>query len=200
MRPRSPLTRLVLGLLIMVPGGIVTEQVFARVHYPGAGFGGVPLSFDLQRKYDALDTVERNGNLDQFVLVQALDVTIIVGTLLVFTALTLLALTGLTARRQNARTWVRRLGRLTTAAFVLAPLMDAMENVSMLALIAYRDRQPDWLNVLQSSCTLGKTVFFIAGWCGLAVLLATWAIDAVRCGRGGRRGTGPVRAGLVRGR
>lgn len=171
----TPKTRLILGLLVMAPGGIVTEQAFARVHYPGAGFGGVPLTFDLQRKYDALDTLERNGTLDQFVLVQALDVTIIVGTLLVFTALTLLA-----TRRQNAAAWVRRLGRYTTAAFVLAPTMDALENVSMLALIAFRDRHPDWLNVLQSSCTLGKTVFFVAGWCGLAVLLATWAIDAVR--------------------
>lgn len=175
MRPRRPLTRLILGLLVMVPGGIITELAFARVHYPGAGFGGVPLSFDLQRKYDALNTLERNGTLDQFVLVQVLDVTIIVGTLLVFTALTLLA-----AHRQNAGAWVRRLGRLTTAAFVLAPTMDAMENVSMLALIAFRDRHPDWLNVLQSSCTLGKTVFFIAGWCGLAVLLAIWAIHVIR--------------------
>jgi hypothetical protein len=166
----------------MVPGGIVTEQAFARVHYPGAGFGGVPLSFDLQHKYDALDTVERNGTLDQFVLVQALDVTIIIGTLLVFTALTLLA-----TRRQNARAWGHRLGRLTTAAFVLAPTMDASENVSMLALIAFRDRHPDWLNFLQSSCTLGKTVFFIAGWCGLAILLTTWAIDAARGSRTAKR-------------
>lgn len=175
MRPRRPFPRLVLGLLVMVPGGIVTEQVFARVHYPGAGFGGVPLSFDLQRKYDALDTVARNGTLDRFVLVQFLDVTIIVGTLLVFTALTLLTAT----RRQHAGAWTRRLGRYTTVAFVLAPTMDASENVSMLALIAFRDRRPDWLNALQSFCTLGKTVFFIAGWCGLAILLATWAINAV---------------------
>ena len=174
MRPRRPLTRLVLGLLVMVPGGIITEQVFARVHYPGAGFGGVPLTFDLQHKYDALDTLEHNGTLDQLILVQALDVTIIVGTLLVFTALTLLA-----AHRQNTRAWIRGLGRLTTAAFVLAPTMDALENISMLALIAFRNRHPDWLNILQSSCTLGKTLFFIAGWCGLAVLLATWATDAV---------------------
>lgn len=168
----KPRTRLLLGLLVMVPGGIVTEQVFARVHYPGAGFGGVPLSFDLQRKYDALDTVARNGTLDQFVLVQFLDVTIIVGTLLVFTALTALA-----TRRPNAGAWVRRLGRYTTVAFVLAPTMDASENVSMLALIAFRDRHPDWLNALQSLCTLGKTVFFIAGWCGLGVLLVAWAIS-----------------------
>lgn len=166
----------------MVPGGMLTEQVFARVRYPGAGFGGVPLSFDLQRKYEALDTVERNGFLGQFVLVQALDVTIIVGTLLVFTALTLLA-----AGRRDAGARVRRLGRLTTVAFVLAPAMDALENASMLALIAFRDRNPDWLNFLQSCCTLGKTVFFIAGWCGLAVLLAAWAVDAVRGGRTSKR-------------
>jgi hypothetical protein len=166
----------------MMPGGIVTEQVFARVHYPGAGFGGVPLSFDLQHKYDALNTLERNGTLDQFVLVQALDVTIIVGTLLVFTALTLLA-----TRHQNTGAWIRRLGRLTTIAFVLAPTMDASENVSMLALIAFRHRHPDWLNFLQSSCTLGKTVFFIAGWCGLAILLTTWAIDAARGSRAAKR-------------
>jgi hypothetical protein len=182
MRPRSPLTRLVVGLLVMVPGGIVTEQVFARVHYPDAGFGGVPLTFDLQRKYEALDTLARNGTLDRFVLVQALDVTIIVGTLLVFTALTLLA-----TRRPSAKAWVQRLGRYTTAAFVLAPMMDASENVAMLALVASRDAHPDWLNALQSFCTLGKTVFFVAGWCGLAVLLATWAIDAVRGRRTAKR-------------
>ena len=182
MRSRRLVTGVVLGLLIMVPGGMVTEQVFARVHYPGAGFGGVPLSFDLRHKYDALDALERNGTLDQFILVQALDVTIIVGTLLVFTAATLLAV-----RRRNAGARVRGLGRLTTAAFVLAPTMDASENVSMLALIAFRDRHPDWLNFLQSCFTLGKTVFFIAGWCGLAVLLAAWAIDAVRGGRTSKR-------------
>ncbi|NUT90529.1 MAG: hypothetical protein HOY78_00735 [Saccharothrix sp.] len=172
MRSRWPLTGLVLGLLVLVPGGVVTEQAFARVHYPGAGFGGVPLSFDLRHKYDALDALERNGTLDQFVLVQALDVTIIVGTLLVFTSATLLA-----ARHRDAR-----LRRLTTAAFVLAPAMDASENVSLLALIASRDRHPDWLNLLHSCCTLGKAVFFVAGWCGLAVLLAARLQWSVRNG------------------
>lgn len=80
--------------------------------------------------------------------------------------------------------WIRRLGRLTTAAFVLAPTMDAVENVFVLA---FRDRHPDRLNFLQSSCTLGKMVFFTAGWCGLTVILVIWAIDAVSGGRTSKR-------------
>lgn len=61
--------------------------------------------------------------------------------------------------------------------------MEAVENLSMLALVAARPRPLAWLSVVNSVSTLGKTVLFIVGWCGLVVLLA-----AVILGRARRSG------------
>jgi len=39
-----------IGLLIMIPGGLATEAKFKEVNYPGREAGGVPLTFDLDKK------------------------------------------------------------------------------------------------------------------------------------------------------
>ena len=40
----------VAGFLVMMVGGSFTEALFSRVGYPGAGWGGVPVTFDLAGK------------------------------------------------------------------------------------------------------------------------------------------------------
>jgi hypothetical protein len=113
----------VAGFLVMMVGGSFTEALFSRVGYPGAGWGGVPVTFDLAGKRAALDQLAAQGTLDLFGWVQVVDITIIVGTLLFFTALSVLAW-----RAHPIGGRLDRLGERTTAAFVLAPTADAAEN------------------------------------------------------------------------
>jgi hypothetical protein len=165
----------VAGFLVMMVGGSFTEALFSRVGYPGAGWGGVPVTFDLAGKRAALDQFAAQGTLDLFGWVQVVDITIIVGTLLFFTTLSVLAW-----RAQPPSGWFDRLGRHTTAAFVLAPATDAVENLTALVLIAGQPRPLTVLNFANSLATLAKTVLFIGGWAGLAVLLlaAAWRAAA----------------------
>lgn len=156
----------VAGFLVMMVGGSFTEALFSRVGYPGAGWGGVPVTFDLAGKRAALDQLAAKGTLDLFGWVQVVDITIIVGTLLFFTALGVLAW-----RAQPPGGWLDRLGRRTTAAFVLAPTADAVENLTALVLIAGQPRPLTVLSLANSLATLAKTVLFIGGWVALAALL-----------------------------
>ncbi|MEH1130598.1 hypothetical protein [Micromonospora sp. CPCC 206061] len=163
----------VAGLLVMMVGGSFTEALFSRVGYPGAGWGGVPVTFDLAGKRAALDQLAAQGTLEVFGWVQVVDVTIIVGTLLFFTALSVLAY-----RAQPPGGWLDRLGRRTTAAFMLAPTADAVENLTALVLIAGRPRPLTVLSLANSLATLAKTVLFIGGWVALTVLLLAAALRA----------------------
>ncbi len=151
---------LVIGFAIMMVGGLNTEAAFSQVNYPGADFGGVPLTFDLQLKQDNLNVLERQGTLDLFVTVQYLDIGIIIGTLLFFTFLTLLII-----KPFDKGSVFHKLGILAIACFLLAPLMDALENISILILIAFRGQYDLWwLSFLNSGFTLGKQGFFYLGW------------------------------------
>lgn len=162
----------ILGLLIMVPSGLKTESEFAKVHYPGADFGGVPLTFDLQLKQDNLTLLENQNTLNQFVAVQYWDIGIIVGTFVFFTFLTLLLITPL-----SPTSIFHRLGRGAVGLFMLAPLMDALENLSILTIIAYRTQYDLlWLSFLNSSFTLGKIGFFYLGWLSGGILLIRLAV------------------------
>jgi hypothetical protein len=168
------------GFLVMMAGGSFTEALFSRVGYPGAGWGGVPVTFDLAGKRAALDQLAARGTLERFGWVQVADVSIIAGTLLFFAALGVLAW-----RAQPPGGWADRLGRRTTAAFLLAPAADAVENLTALILIAGRPRPLSVLSLVNSLATLAKTVVFVGGWTGLAVLLlaAAWRAAAARRAR-----------------
>ncbi|WP_165945083.1 hypothetical protein [Micromonospora sp. KC723] len=169
----------VAGFLVMMVGGSFTEALFSRVGYPGAGWGGVPVTFDLASKRAALDHLAAKGTLDLFGWVQVVDITIIIGTLLCFTALSVLAW-----RAQPPGGWLDRLGRRTTAAFVLAPIADAVENLTALVLIAGQPQPLSVLSLANSLATLAKAVLFIGGWVGLAgLLLATARRAAARFAR-----------------
>jgi hypothetical protein len=55
---------LFVGLLVMVPGGLLTEASFRMVEYPGKEMGGVPLTFDLNEKLNDLEIIKNNGKLE----------------------------------------------------------------------------------------------------------------------------------------
>ncbi|MDH5232275.1 MAG: hypothetical protein OEY38_19610 [Gammaproteobacteria bacterium] len=151
---------LIIGFSIMMLGGLTTESAFSKVNYPGSDFGGVPLTFDLQLKQENLSILERQGTLDLFVTVQYLDVGIIIGTLLFFTFLTLLII-----KPFEQKSVFHKTGIVAIASFLIAPTMDALENISMLILIAFRDQKDLlWLSFLNSGFTLGKMTFFYIGW------------------------------------
>ncbi|MFQ5976767.1 MAG: hypothetical protein ACE5OZ_01395 [Candidatus Heimdallarchaeota archaeon] len=166
---RSLAKILILGFIIMIPFGLLTEALFAEVNYPGAGdFGGVPLSFDVDEKQRNLDILDQQDTLDLFVIVQIVDFGIVIGTLLVFTSIALL----LTKRIPEEKTSSRKIGLIALLALCAGPLCDALENISLVIIIANRGNSTfTWLDYLNSFFTLGKTVFFVIGWILLIVIL-----------------------------
>jgi len=160
----------------MIPGGLLTESRFAQVNYPNASFGGVPLTFDLNLKEANLRTLEAQGTLDLFVEVQFLDIGIILGTLLFFSSLALLV-----SKRFETNSLLRKISLSAVLAFLIAPLMDALENLSILLFISlHSDGKYSWLNLLNSCFTLAKGAFFIIGWILLGISILALAIIWLR--------------------
>lgn len=148
------------GFVIMMAGGLTTEAVFKQVHYPGSDSGGVPLTFDLQRKEEILQLLEEQQTLGLFLQVQFLDFGIVIGTLLFFVFLSLWI-----ARALPATEALRRGSAFAALLFLLAPCMDTCENISQIILITFRGQEDLlWLSFLNSCFTLGKMAFFILGW------------------------------------
>ena len=167
---------LAIGFAIMMLGGLKTESAFSKVNYPGSDFGGVPLTFDLQLKQDNLNILERQGTLDLFVTVQYLDIGIIIGTLLFFSFLTLLII-----KPFDKNSIFKKLGILATAFFLIAPMMDALENISILILIAFREQYDLlWLSFMNSGFTLGKMAFFYLGWLLGGIILSGLTIMSLQ--------------------
>ena len=63
-----------------------------EVNYPGRESGGLPLTFDLNRKVEDLRTLENQNTLRLLRTAQIYDIGIILGTLVFFISLTILIL------------------------------------------------------------------------------------------------------------
>jgi hypothetical protein len=164
---RAVLLILALGLVVLIPGGLITESRFAATGYPGGGFGGPPLTLDPAQRRAEYDSLADRGTLDDFRRVQATDVGIIVGTALVFPTVAILA-----ARRHPSRSRWHRAGLVAAAVLATAPIMDALENVTLVSMLTDPARFPNWLGWLNSGFSLAKAALFVGG--GL-LLLATAA-------------------------
>ena len=99
---------------------------------------------------------------------------IIVGTALVFPALAILA-----ARRHPSRSRVRRAGLVAAAVLAAAPIMDALENVTLLSMLTDPAGFPDWLGRLNSGFSFAKAALFVSG----GLLLLVTAATSVRFSR-----------------
>jgi hypothetical protein len=165
------LALLLLGLIILIPGGLLTESRFAATGYPGGRFGGPPLTLDPAQRRAEYEALAARGTLDDFRRVQAADIGIIVGTALVLPTLSVLA-----ARRHPSRSRWRRAGLITAAVLATAPLMDALENVTLLVMLADPAGFPDWLGRLNSGFSVAKQALFVGG----GLLLLTTAAASLK--------------------
>lgn len=164
------------GLLVMLAGGLTTERHFAQVKYPGADFGGVPLTFDLVKKNTNLETLKEIGTYDLFVFVQYLDFGIVLGTLLFFTFLGLLML-----KLIPKKTLTYSTGVAAVLCYLIAPLMDALENISLLSYLDVREYATvEWINAMNSVFTLGKISFFYLGWIASLIVLLNIVLNGRR--------------------
>lgn len=171
---RTTLVLVVLGLVVLIPGGLLTEARFAATGYPGGGFGGAPLTLDPEQRRAEYQALAARDTLDDFRQVQVLDVGIIVGTALTFPALGVLA-----ARRHPRRSRWRTVGLVAAVALAAAPIMDVLENATVLAMVTDPPGYPDWLGWLHIGFSLTKAALFVSG----GVLLLTTAAGSVRTRR-----------------
>jgi hypothetical protein len=171
---RATLLLLLLGLIVLIPGGLITESRFAATGYPGGGFGGPPITLDPAQRRAEYDALAARGTLHAFRRVQTADIGIIVGTALVFPALSILA-----ARRHPIRSRWWRTGLIAATFTATAPLMDALENATLLAMLTDPAGFPDWLGRLNGGFTLAKAMLFVTG----GLLLLTTAAASLKVSR-----------------
>lgn len=155
---------LLIGLIIMIPSGLTTESLFAKVNYPHAGFGGPQATFDLEERRSEYTALIEQGTLPLFRYVQYVDFGIVIGTLLVFASLLLLI-----AQSQPPHSAGRRISQFGAILISLGPFMDFCENVTLLLILRSPLEYPVPLGMLNLLCTAGKTTFFILGWLIMAV-------------------------------
>lgn len=157
---------LIIGLIILIPSGLLTEYLFAKVNYPNAGFGGPQATFDVQARRNEYAILVGQETLNLFRQVQYVDFGIVVGTFIVFTTLLLIL-----AKWQPPQSRGRRLGKLGAVIISLGPLMDFCENMTLLLILQNPLEYPASLGVSNLLFTAGKTMFFISGWFIMAIVL-----------------------------
>lgn len=166
---------LIIGLIILIPSGLWTEYLFAKVNYPNAGFGGPQATFDVQERRNEYSILAEQDTLDLFRQVQYVDFGIVVGTFIVFTTLLLIL-----AHWQPPQSIGRRLGKLGVVIISLGPLMDFCENITLLLILQNPLEYPASLGVSNLLFTAGKTMFFILGWFVMAIVFLLLVIRKLR--------------------
>ncbi|XID91594.1 hypothetical protein ACF3MZ_24270 [Paenibacillaceae bacterium WGS1546] len=166
---------LIIGLIILIPSGLWTEYLFAKVNYPNAGFGGPQATFDVQERRNEYSILAEQETLDLFRQVQYVDFGIVVGTFIVFATLLLIL-----AKWHPPQSIGRRLGKLGAVIISLGPLMDFCENITLLFILQNPLEYPASLGVANLLFTAGKTMFFILGWFVMAIVLLLLGIHKLR--------------------
>jgi len=166
---------LIIGLIILIPSGLLTEYLFAKVNYPDAGFGGPQATFDVQERRDEYSTLAEQDTLELFRQVQYADFGIVVGTFIVFATLLLIL-----AKWHPPQSIGRRLSKLGAVTISVGPLMDFCENITLLLILQNPLEYPASLGVSNLLFTAGKTMFFILGWFVTAIVLLLLAIHKWR--------------------
>jgi len=166
---------LIIGLLILIPTGLWTEYLFAKVNYPNAGFGGPQATFDVQERRNEYATLAEQETLHLFRQVQYADFGIVVGTFIVFGTLLLIL-----AKWLPPQSIGRRLGMLGAVIISLGPLMDFCENITLLSILQNPVGYPASLGVSNLLFTAGKTAFFILGWFVMAIVLLLLIVQKLR--------------------
>ncbi|MFQ5976768.1 MAG: hypothetical protein ACE5OZ_01400 [Candidatus Heimdallarchaeota archaeon] len=105
------------------------------------------------------------GTLNDYKMIQYLDVGIMVSTAVFFGALTLFSIKGFDKNSD----WRKR-GYMVALLFPLSGLLDAIENVFLLIMLEDPLGFPDWLAYVYSSLALAKLVVFIIGIISLIIV------------------------------
>lgn len=105
------------------------------------------------------------GTLNDYKLIQYLDLGIMISTAVFFGALTLFSI----KRFSHNSDWRKR-GYLVALLFPISGLLDAIENVFLLIMLEDPLGFPDWLAYIYSSLALAKLVVFIIGIISLIIV------------------------------
>jgi hypothetical protein len=105
------------------------------------------------------------GTLNDYKMIQYLDLGIMISTAVFFGALTLFSI----KRFDNNSDWRKR-GYIVALLFPISGLLDAIENVFLLIMLEDPLGFPDWLAYIYSSLALAKLVVFIIGLISLIIV------------------------------
>ncbi len=105
------------------------------------------------------------GTLNDYKMIQYLDLGIMISTAVFFGALTLFSI----KKFDNNSDWRKR-GYIVALLFPISGLLDAIENVFLLIMLEDPLGFPDWLAYIYSSLALAKLVVFIIGLISLIIV------------------------------
>jgi hypothetical protein len=100
----------------------------------------------------------KRGTLNDYKLIQYLDVGIMVSTAVFFGTLTLFSIKGF-----EPNSYWRKKGKSVAFLFPISSILDAIENIILLIMLEDPLGFPDWMAYLYSSLALAKLVLFIIG-------------------------------------
>ncbi len=154
---RSWLFILLTSLICFIFFNIWLGILFEETGYP------VPLltsqtRFNASKLKSDFSVLLERGTLNDYKLIQYLDVGIMVSTAVFFGALTLYCI-----KEFEPNSYWRKRGKSVAFLFPISGILDAIENIVLLLMLEDPLGFPDWLAYLYSSLALAKLVIFIIG-------------------------------------
>lgn len=158
-------------LIILLPSliGFIFFNIWLGILFEETGYP-VPLltsqmRFNASKLKSDFSVLIDKGTLNDYKLIQYLDVGIMVSTAVFFGALTLFSI-----RRFNTNSYWRKKGYIVACLFPISGLLDAIENIVLLIMLEAPLGFPDWLAYLYSGLALAKLVVFIIGIISLIIV------------------------------
>jgi len=145
--------------------------LFVETGYPGTlfesqyRFSGPALKSDFS-------VLISNGTLNDYILIQYLDIGI-----MVFTAVCFFFLTLAIAKKMKPDSSWRKRGFMSALLFPISSLLDGIENIVLLTMLANPLNFPDGLALVYSSLAVAKFAVFIIGLIFIVVILIAFFIE-----------------------
>lgn len=158
-------------LIILLTSGIgfIFFNVWLGVLFEGTGYPVTLITsqmrFNASKLKSDFSVLIDEGTLNDYKMIQYLDLGIMISTAVFFGALALFSIKGF----DNNSDWRKR-GYIVALLFPISGLLDAIENVFLLIMLEDPLGFPDWLAYIYSSLALAKLVVFIIGIISLIIV------------------------------
>lgn len=149
-----------ISFLVFIGSNVHLGILFENTGYPVPLIEG-QLRFDASSLMQDFAVLIKNGTLNDYRIIQYLDISIMISTAVFFGLLTLFIF------RKNKHKFWRAFGISLCLLFPLSGMLDFIENIWLLIMLENPAEIPNWLAITYSSFALMKLVTFAIGLIGI---------------------------------